>query len=250
MRAAEHLTAPDAARARWARFARRAGTLARAALPQACALCNARAGDALVCAACEAWLPRVDRACPRCALPSPGGGVCGACLARAPPYAATIAAHAYAFPVDRLLHALKYGGRLALADWAAGALARAVAHGAGTRVDAIVALPLAAVRQRERGFNQAHEIARRVAALRAIALLPALERIRAGPPQAMLAASARAANVKGAFACVCDVRGLALAVVDDVMTSGATLGEAARALAAAGAARVDAWVVARTPAPS
>jgi ComF family protein len=220
----------------------------RAALPQHCALCAARAGNTLVCAACATTMPRTSNSCPVCALATPDATVCGACLAHRPAFAATIAAFVYAFPVDHLLQALKYGGRLALAEWAANALADAVVA-RGAPVDAIVALPLAPSRQRERGFNQAQEIARRVARALRLPLVDALARVSSGPPQAMLAWTARAQNVRGAFACRRDVRGLRLAVVDDVMTTGATIAEAARSLNEAGAARVDAWVVARTPRP-
>lgn len=220
--------------------------LARAALPQYCALCCGRSGDALVCTACEAALPRVVDACPVCALPSQRANVCGACLSDPPPFAATIAACAYAFPVDRLLQALKYGGRLALADWAASALVDAVARRGEGDVDVVAPLPLSVARQRERGFNQAHEIARRACARLRLPLASVLARTSGGPPQAMLPWTARGKNVRGAFECASDVRGLRIALVDDVMTTGATLAEASRMLIAAGAVRVDAWVVART----
>ena len=96
----------------------------RAALPQQCAFCLAPCGNLLVCAACCAGLRRIENACPLCALPAAGGVPCGACLARPPPFAAAFAAFAYAFPLDRLLHAFKYGGRLSHADFFAAALLR------------------------------------------------------------------------------------------------------------------------------
>ena len=96
--------------------ARALATLLRAALPQACTLCVALSGDALVCDACAAGMPRVVAACPRCALPSPAGQVCGACLVAPPPQASTIAAWRYEFPADRLLQAFKYRAALALAE--------------------------------------------------------------------------------------------------------------------------------------
>src|SRR5262249_49505606 len=113
----------------------------------------------------------------------------------------------------------------------------------------IVALPLSPERQRERGFNQAAEIAARVAAATALPLVAPLARTRSGPPQAALPWTARRANVRGAFAVNEDVRGTRIALVDDVMTTGATLAEASRALIEAGAQRVECWVVARTPRP-
>src|SRR4029453_8366703 len=109
---------------------------ARLGLPQHCELCMAVAGGALLCGECTAALPWLGDACGACALPTGGGAVCGAFLARPPPYAATIAGLVYAFPVDRLLQQLKYGGRLALADWAGETLADAVRGGFASRAEA------------------------------------------------------------------------------------------------------------------
>ena len=171
-----------------------------------------------------------------------------------PPYAATIAALVYAFPVDRLIQRIKYGGNIALAHWAGSTLAAAVLsrldrRAAADRPQQIVALPLSAPRQRERGFNQAGEIAARVAAATALPVAAPLERIPGGSPQAALPWAERRGNVRGAFAVRGGVRGARLALVDDVMTTGATLAEASRALVGAGAAHVECWVVARTLRP-
>jgi ComF family protein len=225
--------------------------LARQALPQRCELCVARSGCELLCAACVADLPRLSGACPVCALPAPSGAVCGGCIARPPPWSRAVAALVYAFPVDRLLQQLKYGGRLALADWAGTTLAEAVrtsiaSRPAAARPDRVVALPLAPSRQRERGFNQAREIASRVARAVGLPLVAPLERIAGATPQAALAWKERANNVRGAFAVNGDVRGARIALVDDVMTTGATLAEASRTLTRAGATDVECWVVART----
>ncbi len=233
------------------RGASRVATLSRLLLPQHCELCVARTAGDLLCAACACALPRVVAPCPVCALPSAGGNACGACLAAPPPYSATVAAFAYAFPVDRLLQRIKYGGRIALANWAGSSLAAAVR---GTladrdRPDRIVALPLAPARQRDRGFNQAREIAMGVARGTGLRLAAPLERIVAGAPQTALPWAERRRNVRGAFIVRSNVRGARIALVDDVMTTGATLTEAARTLLCAGAARVECWVVARTLPP-
>jgi len=227
--------------------------VARLALPQRCALCVAPAADGLLCNACAGELPRVTTACPACALPA-AHGFCGACLARPPPWSRATAAFVYAFPVDRLLVGLKYGGQLALADWAGASLASRVeatlsARGGAAPPHCVSALPLTSTRQRERGFNQAGEIARRVARLLALPLGAPLERVSGAIPQTALAWRERARNVRGAFVVRDDVRGARIALVDDVMTTGATLAEAARTLLRAGAADVECWVVARTLPP-
>ena len=156
-RCAQAAAEPARPAAAWTALARRQ---LRRLLPQNCALCAAPVPDALVCTACAAALPTIHPACPRCALPSPGGAVCGACLAHPPPFTATLAAHAYAFPVDRLLQALKYGGQIALGEWAGETLAARVRREAPDPARAgepplLVPLPLAPARQRQRGFNQA-----------------------------------------------------------------------------------------------
>jgi ComF family protein len=221
----------------------------RAALPQNCSLCADASGDALLCDACMRGMPRTGESCPRCASASPGGAICGACLAAPPPQAATVAAWRYAFPADRLLHAFKYRGRLALAEPLADAIVVAV-NARGTAVpDLLVAVPLARSRQRVRGYNHAQEIARRVSSRLGVPLANGLRRVRAAPPQAESGLAARARNVRGAFAATQRHDGLAVAIVDDVMTTGATLAAAAAAMRDSGATRVEAWVVARTPPP-
>jgi len=232
----------------------RVAELLGCALPQHCALCAAASSRALLCDECAADLPTIACACPLCALPAGHRAICGECVRWPPPFAETIAALTYAFPVDRLIQQIKYGGNVALVDWAGAALATAVrarlAHrDPGLLPQWIVALPLSASRQRERGFNQAAEIAARVAAATSLPVSAPLERIRAGPPQAALPWEARHRNVRGAFAVRRHVRGVRIALVDDVMTTGATLAEASRTLIAAGARRVECWVVARTLRP-
>jgi ComF family protein len=180
-----------------------------------------------------------------CALPAPEALTCLRCERQPPPWTFAHAAFTYAFPVDQLVQGLKYRGELALAGWFGTALAQHL--GASAELpDTVVAVPLAPSRQRERGFNQAREIARVTAHHLRLPCVDALARLRSTTPQAALPWDARAANVRGSFACTRDVRGARLALVDDVMTTGATLRAAALALRDAGAARVDIWVVART----
>jgi len=195
---------------------------------------------------CDADLSHYSApACPVCALPVPGGIVCGACLHHPPAFDRTLAAFSYDFPIDRLLHAFKYAGNLALAEVLAGPLARLAE--AQPRPDLLLPMPLHPARLRERGFNQSLEIAKPVARWLGIPLdACACRRTRDTPTQAGLKWQERRRNVRGAFACDLDLAGKKVAVLDDVMTTGATLSEISRILKGRGAAEVSAWVVART----
>ena len=215
-------------------------------LAQDCLLCQAASGERLLCEACERDLPTTASACPRCALGGSSNAECGACIADPPHYDASCAAFVYAYPVDGLIQALKYGGQLALARLFAHKLHQRIGKAAGT--DLIVPLPLHPARLAERGFNQAAEIARALSRSTGIAMDAQLaRRVRNTAPQTALPWRDRAANMRQAFACEQDLAGLNVAVVDDVMTTGATLQEFARTLKRNGAARVENWVVARTP---
>jgi ComF family protein len=209
-----------------------------------CFLCRGEATD-ILCTECDADLPRLAGAlCPRCALASPRGAVCGRCLTQAPRYDATVAALAYEFPADILVQALKFRGELALAPLLGDLLAKCISN---KDVDCIIPVPLSAGRLRERGYNQAMEIAREIAGATGTRLAPELcERARDTPAQMELPLSERAKNVRGAFHCPRLLAGAKVAVLDDVMTTGATLDEIAATLKRAGAARVENWVVART----
>ena len=206
-----------------------------------CYLCRGPA-SALLCAACNAELPRLaPPRCPRCALASPRSEVCGRCLAETPHYDATVAALAYEFPADALVHSLKFRGELALAGFLAQLLSQRLGE---DQVDHVVPVPLSAERLRGRGYNQSVEIARH---LRSGKLdLSLCERSRDTPAQMDLPYAERRRNVRGVFRCTRAILGRTVAVVDDVMTTGATLDELASVLKAAGAARVVNWVVART----
>ncbi len=212
---------------------------------QDCFFCGA-ASDAPLCAGCSASLPRLPAArCPSCALPTHDGLTCGRCLGAAPHYDATAAALAYAYPVDGAIQAFKYRRALGLTRSFAGLIESALAD--SPPVDLVVPAPLSARRLAERGYNQAHELARVLARKRRVALDPlALARVTQGPHQAELPWKERAKNIRGAFAATRHFDGLAVAVVDDVMTTGSTLNEIAKVLKAAGAARVTNWVLART----
>ena len=220
--------------------------------PARCLVCAEPAEDARdLCRACAAALPWNRTACDRCALPLAAPGTCGACLRRPPPLTAVHAACRYGFPLDRLLLRFKFHH-----DLTAGRLLAQLMAEATTmlpRPDAVVPIPLHRARLRQRGYDQALELARPLARALSLPLRAnALVRVRATNAQSELDASARRRNLLDAFA----VTGVAapanalpghVVLVDDVMTTGATLHAAARALLRAGVQRVDAWVCARVP---
>jgi ComF family protein len=228
----------------------------RAGLATQCELCRQwTQGDAL-CADCEACFAQPRLRCACCALPT-GMAVarCGGCLATPElPYTGTVAAVDYAFPWDGLVTAFKFGGRVDLAEALAQRLAEAVAVSSPQDAAWVLPVPLSPARLAERGYNQAWELARRVARLRG---LPSdatlLQRPIDTAHQTGLDRAARAANLAGSFMVDptrrAELAGRAVALVDDVMTTGATVAAAAAVLRRAGAASVSVWVFARTPAP-
>lgn len=209
-----------------------------------CVLCGGRGGEGLVCEPCAGDLPWVRECCARCGLPLAHGGTCGECLRRPPAFDGAVAAFEYRFPIDRLVQRFKFGGDLAIGRWLGEQLAARVRGLA--RPDVIVAPPLSPRALRERGFNQAVELAKNVGrALRVPVEPAALRKVRETVPQRTLGRRARQANLRGAFVCELDVRGARVAIVDDVITTGATVGNAAGAILRAGAASVQAWAAAR-----
>jgi|RhiMethySRZTD1v2_1073278.scaffolds.fasta_scaffold114271_3 ComF family protein len=213
------------------------------AVPVHCALCGSASSPERLCSGCDAGLPRLAALrCRICALPLATGEVCGRCFSAPPTYDTVAAAFVYAFPLDALIQKYKYGGDLTLAPLLAGLLARSPC----ARVDAVIPMPLAGARLRERGFNQAQEMARLAARACGLPLLRhACRKVAETPPQAGLPWAERARNVRGSFVCDADLTGRRVAIVDDVMTTGATVSELARVLKRAGAEAVHVWVLAR-----
>lgn len=210
---------------------------------QCCLLCHANSGERILCENCDQKLPRlVGPICGQCATPLPAGHRCGSCLASPPYFDRLVVPFPYVFPIDALIQALKYGGRLTVSRMLADALAGKIDE----RVDLLIPMPISGARLRERGFNQAHEIARLVSRVTGTELaVDVCRRVGHGPPQAMLPWQLRARNVRGAFVCDAGLDGMRIAVLDDVVTTGATLNEIARVLKRAGAAHVSGWCVAR-----
>lgn len=172
-------------------------------------------------------------------MPAPA---CGACLRTPPAFDATLAPLRYAYPIDRLIRNLKFRSRLASADF----FAQQMLAGTWPAGTLIMPVPLSRQHLRERGFNQALEIARPLARALGLPLdATSLMRPKKTLPQSKLPWRARKANVRHAFECDRDLTGLAVIVVDDVMTTGATLDAIAHTLKDHGAARVINWVATR-----
>lgn len=213
------------------------------ALPGTCLLCGEDCAT-LLCHPCATDLPALAAGCPQCAEPTTHGERCGRCLTQPPHFDATLAAYAYAFPLDRLIHSYKYGSELALAELFGQQLGNKL-H--SLPFDRILPVPLHPDRLRQRGFNQALELARPISRRLQVRLdHRLLSRQRATLAQADLPHKERAANIRGAFAVHGDLSGERLLLVDDVLTTGATVSECSRVLKLHGAASVTVAVVART----
>ncbi|WP_114239521.1 ComF family protein [Dyella sp. C9] len=218
-------------------------------LPLHCLLCGAQGEDELdLCRACAAELPRNRSCCARCALPlAEAAALCGQCQRRAPPWQVAWVPFRYGWPLDRLESRFKFAGSLAAGRVLSTLWLREPPLMSLPQV--IVPMPLHRARLRERGYNQAIELARPLARDLKLPLRhDLLQRTRATQAQTELGALARRRNVRGAFA-VRDGTAIPahVALLDDVMTTGATLAEAARCLRRAGVQRVDLWALARAP---
>ncbi len=219
--------------------------------PDFCLLCQARVPAAReLCAGCEQSLPRVQGGCPRCAavgaVVGTGDAICGACQNHPPAYDGTQAVFRYASPVNRLIHHLKYHGRLELSRVLGGYLAEHLQALDDPLPDVVIPVPLHVSRLRERGYNQSLEIGRFVARRLRVPLdWEGAQRVRPTAPQAELPRDQRRKNVRGAFTTSDIFSGRRVAIVDDVMTSGHTVNALAESLRRSGARGVRVWVVAR-----
>lgn len=241
-----------------------AASLAGLFFPDRCRICQTVLDHLTRVPVCDAcWIGVVTQSqediCEICGIPQlcagaePGPGPCPNCTASRPQFLAARSYAAYGGNLRELLHFFKYGGIEPLAT----PLGRRIAAVAAQhpeifgRCNAVVAVPLDASRQRERKYNQAALLAKVAARELGLPLLPAsaLRRTRATPPQSGLSRPERQENMKGAFAAKSPPKGMPerILLIDDVMTTGATLDACAAALLAAGAREVVALTVARTP---
>ena len=218
--------------------------------PAHCRLCAVRAGSTVpLCPACTADLPWLESTCRQCGCALPAGNdppLCGACQQRPPHFDATMALLQYRPPVDYLVQRLKFSGELAIAPLLSGLLAPRLRACQGKLPDLVVPVPLHPARLRERGFNQATEIARLLGnELQLPVNYRLCKRTRNTDAQSLLPVKVRHWNVRNAFTLTGELAVRHVTIVDDVMTTGHTVNELARVLKCAGAERVEVWVIAR-----
>lgn len=224
-------------------------TLEQTLFPTACVLCGATAKRiSNICCACRRELPRFDASCSRCGLPLCASGVCARCQHSAPPVDRTLSAFAYAGQIPYLVKQLKFAGSQPVARLLGELLYDFVAARLRTRPQAIIPVPLHRQRLRARGYNQALEVSRTLHQKLGIPLVVrAVKRIRSPLPQTLQkTAAARRRNVDGVFEVDASLGELdSVVIVDDVMTSGATVFSLATALRARSIVHVQVWTVAR-----
>ncbi len=218
--------------------------------PGHCVLCGESCpGDRDLCDGCFVLLPRNPYSCPRCALPLPERAAsrpCGDCQKRPPPFDRCLAPLHYRHPVDYLLTRLKFHQKLANARL----LGNLMAHWLRSvePPELIIPVPLHPARLRERGYNQALELARPIGKRLGIAIdSRSCRRVVDTAPQTGLSAKQRHTNLRNAFAVTGQLKARHVAILDDVITTGHTVEEMARTLRRAGVARIDVWACARAP---
>jgi ComF family protein len=231
-------------------FATRVQQALRALWPSRCALCGQPGQPDLdLCGGCEGDLPLNSHGCEHCAAPLPRElarpALCGACLQHPPAFDACVAPFRYSFPVDRMVQGLKYGRQLYYSRILGQLLSRHVAR-RQTRPELVIPVPLATARYRERGFNQARELARPLCKSLGLRLCGDLvERRRETREQAGLDRKERLKNTRDAFALLAPLPARHVAIIDDVVTTGSTANEVAKLLRGAGAEWIEVWAAAR-----
>ncbi|MDE0064100.1 MAG: ComF family protein [Gammaproteobacteria bacterium] len=218
--------------------------------PRVCRLCRREMHrDIDLCAPCEKSLAWNRNACSRCGVPLPGvaNGTCTDCAGHPPPFEATVTPLLYEGPIRGWVHAAKSARGLGEAKLLSGLLARGIEFGGARIPDALVPVPLTTARLFRRGHNQAALLAAPLSRRLCIPLRRGgIARAGGSRPQRGQSRSARARSVRSIFRATRSCTGH-LAIVDDVVTTGATAGELAATLLDAGAGRVDVWAVARVP---
>lgn len=223
--------------------------------PACCVLCNAKSKRNIdLCHECEQDLPWAIQVCVQCGQTMPKNNyeqqLCGQCIQKHSIIRRILPLCDYQAPLDNLITAAKFHGQLAYSHLFGELIAKRVRedwYKHQDLPDIIIAMPLHKKRLRERGYNQALEIAKPVAKQLKIRLnLNSCQRSKATTAQTELTANARAQNVKGAFIVRHPITAKHVAIIDDVVTTGHTVNELAHCLKQAGVSIIDVWCCART----
>lgn len=228
------------------------GRISATLWPATCVLCQGSGPPGRdLCEACERDLVRNPTCCVRCAQPlfrtRGPESTCGRCSGARSVVDSSFVPYRYVYPLDRLIQRLKYGNTLSIARVLGELFAeRRLELGSATVPQLIVPVPLGTRRYRDRGFNQAHELARCLARRSRIEIRGGLiERTRETQEQAGLPRRQRRRNVRGAFRLVRPLPATHVAIFDDVVTTGSTVNEIAKVLRRAGAKTIEVWAIAR-----
>ncbi len=225
--------------------------LRRIAYPATCILCGAPGqGQRDLCDGCLNDLPHNRHGCPSCALPlppsSPPGTLCGKCLKQPPKFDRCLAALRYEPPVNHLIGGLKFRDKLGYGRLLAQLLGDHLAQRVHPLPQLIIPVPLHPARLKQRGFDQALELARPLSRRFAIPIdATSCRRVRATAPQSELDRKDRRRNIRGAFQLAAQLPAGHVAIVDDVVTTGSTVNELAHTLRRAGVSQVEVWAIAR-----
>lgn len=214
--------------------------------PSACLLCEHQTNlSGALCPDCLNSLVRIKNACARCGNCLADTTLCGNCIRTPPFFDSTVSVYAYRYPVTDLIQALKYKQKLIVARELGLRLAQKIKHKNRLLPDCIIPIPLHRRRFLGRGFNQAHEISRVLASQLQLPIdNDLIRRARPTRPQFELSAEQRHKNVTGAFELLRSPDYKTVAIVDDIVTTGATVNEVAKLLKRAGVLTVEVWACA------
>lgn len=213
-----------------------------------CVLCHEKAESLGLCTPCLLSLPVLPYVCSVCAVRLPVAGVCGSCQSQPPALDALFVSYCFEEPLNHLIHAYKYQNQLQLAGVLKQLLISQTPHFNLDTVDFILPVPLSTKKLLARGFNQSHELAKAVSKKMNKPLLPIGVCHREDrPAQAGLKLKARQENIKGVFKLNISFRNKNILLIDDVVTTGATLNELAKSFKKQGVHTVFAWALAKKP---
>lgn len=216
--------------------------------PPACAFCGEVGTDEVACEGCCADLPWNAICCPGCAQPSAAPVLCAACIKRPRAFDSAWTAFVHVDPVRRSIHRVKYSARFDEARMLGRLMARGLALRNAPLPDLVIPVPLKRSRLLLRGYNQTVELARTLRSVLPLKVAPDAARlVRTPQEQIGQTAAQRRRNLRGAFVIDRDLTGERVALLDDVMTTGATLDALAHAARKSGAIHIEAWALARAP---